>query len=105
MYLYLTSFLFSGDDDVFSTDLTDEEIRKLYKGVDRPLVWVYGAKDEYYQASNGDEVENYERFKSLVPAIKEGHLVPNADHCITAKDAQQAFCKIVSDFLTTIHEQ
>lgn len=105
MYLYLTSFLFSGDDDVFSTDLTDEEIKELYKGVDRPLIWVYGAKDEYYQASNGDEVENYERFKSLVPAIKEGHLVPNADHCITAEDAQQVFCKIVSDFLTTIDEQ
>ncbi|CEP14159.1 hypothetical protein [Parasitella parasitica] len=91
-----------GDDDVFSTDFTDQEIKELFQGVDRPIVWVYGEKDEYYMPSNGDAMKNIERFMSLVPAIKGGHLVANADHCINDKVAQQDFCKIVSDYLISL---
>lgn len=93
---------YSGDDDVFSTDFTDDEIKKLFEGVDRPIVWVYGEKDEYYMPSNGDPQKSIDKFMRLVPAIKEGHLVPDADHCITDKEAQKVFCKIVSDFLSSI---
>ncbi|KAI8639892.1 hypothetical protein BD408DRAFT_420711 [Parasitella parasitica] len=91
-----------GDDDVFSTDFDDKEITRLFQDVDRPIVWVYGEKDEYYMPSSGDARENIERFKKLVPAIKEGHLVANADHCINDKEAQQVFCQIVSDFLVSL---
>ncbi|KAG1111892.1 hypothetical protein G6F42_014897 [Rhizopus arrhizus] len=93
-----------GDDDVFSTDFTDEEIKKLFEGVDRPLVWVYGEKDEYYPPSNRNPQESIDKYMRLVPAIKEGHIVPNADHCITDKEAQQAFCKIISDYLISIEK-
>lgn len=98
------TLIHSGDDDVFSTDFTDDEIKKLFEGVDRPIVWVYGEKDEYYMPSNGDPQKSIDRFMRLVPAIKEGHLVPNADHCITDKEAQKVFCKIVSDFLSSIDQ-
>jgi len=89
---------------VFSTDFTDEEIKKLFEGVDRPLVWVYGEKDEYYPPSNRNPQESIDKYMRLVPAIKEGHIVPNADHCITDKEAQQAFCKIISDYLISIEK-
>ncbi|OBZ83101.1 hypothetical protein A0J61_08850 [Choanephora cucurbitarum] len=87
-----------GDDDVFSTDFTDEEIKGLYKDIHRPICWVYSENDEFY-ASEKDKRQVMERFKSLCPAIVETHIVPQGDHNITRTDSQQAFCQIIHDFL------
>ncbi|KAI9363220.1 hypothetical protein BD770DRAFT_315333 [Pilaira anomala] len=87
-----------GDDDVFSTDLTDQEITKLYENVNRPICWVYSDQDEFY-ASEQDKVEVMNRFKSICPAIKVAANVPFGDHCIDRQDAQEHFCKVVEDFL------
>ena len=90
--------VFSGDDDVFSTDFTNEEIKGLYKDIHRPICWVYSENDEFY-ASEKDKRQVMERFKSLCPAIVETHIVPQGDHNITRTDSQQAFCQIIHDFL------
>lgn len=91
----------SGDDDVFSTDLTDQEISKLYQGVNRPICWVYSDQDEYY-SSKQDKSTVMNRFKSLCLAIKITVTVPFGNHCIERQDSQEYFCSIVDDFLKTI---
>ncbi|KAI9255349.1 hypothetical protein EDC94DRAFT_661970 [Helicostylum pulchrum] len=90
-----------GDDDIFSTDLTDGEISKLYQGVNRPICWIYSDQDEYY-SSKQDKTTVMNRFKSLCPAIKITAIVPFGDHCIERQDSQEYFCSIVDDFLKTI---
>lgn len=90
-----------GDDDVFSTDLTDDEITHLYQGVRRPICWVYSDNDEYY-ASSQDKIQVMERFKNICPAIKVTANVPHGDHSIVRQDSQEYFVKVVKNFLTNI---
>ncbi|KAI9485468.1 MAG: hypothetical protein EXX96DRAFT_494609 [Benjaminiella poitrasii] len=91
-----------GDDDVFSTDLSDEEIKKLYENVNRPLCWIYSENDEFYAAKDINHLNVMNRYQNLCPAIKETHIVPKGDHSITREDSQQAFCDIVDNFLNKI---
>ncbi|KAI8079083.1 uncharacterized protein B0P05DRAFT_542262 [Gilbertella persicaria] len=87
-----------GDDDVFSTDFTDEEIKRLFADLHQPICWVYSEKDEFY-ASDKDKTLVMHRFQSLCPAIIETHIIPEGDHNITRKDSQEAFCLVVKGFL------
>lgn len=97
-YSYLAS---SGDDDVFSTDLTTDEIKNLYEGVNKPICWVYSDQDEYY-ASTQDKYEVMKRFESICPAIKITANVPHGDHSITREDSQEYFCSVVEEFLKSL---
>ncbi|KAI7902533.1 uncharacterized protein BX663DRAFT_511384 [Cokeromyces recurvatus] len=88
-----------GDDDVFSTDLSDEEIKKLYENVNRPICWIYSENDEFYVNKVEKQSDVMQRFQNICSAIKETHIIPNGDHSITRKDSQIAFCKVIDDFL------
>lgn len=101
LFVLYSSLSYSGDDDVFSTDLTIDEIKHLYKGINKPICWVYSDQDEYY-ASTQDKYEVMERFKSICSAIKVTANVPHGDHSIVRQDSQEYFCNIVEDFLKTI---
>lgn len=85
---------------MYSTDLTEEEIKKLYTGVFRPICWIYGEDDECYVSKQEPSVV-MKRYQRLCPAIKETHIVPKADHCITREDSQAVFCSIVGSFIDT----
>ncbi|KAI9282303.1 hypothetical protein BY458DRAFT_552523 [Sporodiniella umbellata] len=87
-----------GDDDLFSTDLSDQEILSRYQNVSRPMCWVYSEKDEFY-ASSVPQKEAMARYKSLVPAIKKAVIVPEGDHIISKKVSQDYFISVVKDFL------
>ncbi|CAO3660064.1 hypothetical protein G6F70_007128 [Rhizopus microsporus] len=90
-----------GDDDVFSTDLTDEEILRLYDNVTRPICWVYSEKDEFY-ASSLNQNDVMKRFQKLCPAIKMTASIPNGSHAIIDPAAQIEFCKVVKDFIISL---
>jgi hypothetical protein len=78
--------------------LSEAEIQELYKGVERPICWVYSEKDEFY-ASKQSQQEVMKRFQKICPAIKECHSVPAGDHCVTKRISQEAFCNIVEGFI------
>jgi pimeloyl-ACP methyl ester carboxylesterase len=101
LFLLTNAWSFSGDDDVFSTDLTVDELTKLYENVTRPICWIYSDQDEFF-ASNQDKSQLMERFKRICPAIKVTANVPHGDHSITRQDSQEYFCKVVDEFLKTI---
>lgn len=98
---FLSLAIKGGDDDVFSTDLTDQEIRTLYQNIHRPICWVYSEKDECYTSST-DPKEVMTRYQSLCDAIQMVTIVPNGDHLITHLDAQSYFCSLVKDFIQSL---
>lgn len=81
--------------------MTEEEIKKLYENVERPICWVYSDQDEFY-ASTQEKVQVMKRFQDICPAIKLTASVPYGDHNITRKDSQEYFCKVVEEFLQLI---
>ncbi|KAG1472211.1 hypothetical protein G6F56_001679 [Rhizopus delemar] len=87
-----------GDDDVFSTDLSDQEILFRFKDVNDPICWVYSENDEFY-ASKLPKQQVIERFQSLIPAIQTAVIVPEGDHSITKKASQDYFVSVVKDFI------
>lgn len=98
---FLSLAIKGGGDDVFSTDLTDQEIRTLYQNIHRPICWVYSEKDECYTSST-DPKEVMTRYQSLCDAIQMVTIVPNGDHLITHLDAQSYFCSLVKDFIQSL---
>ncbi|KAI8391390.1 uncharacterized protein BYT42DRAFT_556714 [Radiomyces spectabilis] len=98
---YYSLAAFGGDDDVFSSDLPDDVLEKLYSGVERPMMLVHGSADECFP-DNVSMLDLLERFKSFSPAIKRIEVIPDGDHCYTDKDAQQQLISVVMSFLDTI---
>ncbi|ORZ08399.1 hypothetical protein BCR42DRAFT_382708 [Absidia repens] len=92
-----------GDDDVFSTDLTDEELNLIYKDVNQPMMAVNGQEDEYYRSSV-DRMVFLERLQKVCPAIRNIHVVAGADHKVNNPQAQIALVELVSSFLESVKD-
>ncbi|KAI8333612.1 hypothetical protein BC941DRAFT_401151 [Chlamydoabsidia padenii] len=89
---------YGGDDDVFSTDLTDDELDKLYKDVNQPMMVIHGQQDEFYKSSM-DPMVMLQRLQKSCPAIKKIAVVPGANHKIFDPQAQTILMDLVSSFL------
>ncbi|KAI8099460.1 uncharacterized protein BX664DRAFT_321291 [Halteromyces radiatus] len=90
-----------GDDDLFSTDLTDEELKKVFQGVHQPMLLLNGAQDEFYQSSI-DPLTFLERLQKLCPAIRDIGIIPGANHKVDDLNAQHILASRVLSFLDTI---
>ncbi|KAI9270799.1 hypothetical protein BDA99DRAFT_478753 [Phascolomyces articulosus] len=87
-----------GDDDVFSTDLSDDMIRQLYEGVNRPMAMVFTKDDECYM-SEIPPTQVMERYQSFCPAIRKTCLIEDGGHSLTTKEAQKHISDIVIEFI------
>lgn len=94
-------FLTRGDDDVFSSDLTDSELEDLYKDVKQPMMVLHGQQDEYYKSSM-DQMVLLQRLQDVCPAIQKIAVVPGANHKVFDPQAQDALMDLVSSFLDTL---
>ncbi|KAI9496326.1 hypothetical protein BDB00DRAFT_142925 [Zychaea mexicana] len=90
-----------GDDDVFSTDLTDETIKRLYEGVNRPTAMVHVKDDECYVGKE-DQLELMKRFQSFCPAIRRTIVLEEGGHNVNAKVGQEQLCDFVVEFIRHI---
>ncbi|ORX56802.1 DUF1749-domain-containing protein [Hesseltinella vesiculosa] len=87
-----------GQDDVFSGDLTEDELDRLYDGLTQPMMLVHGSEDEFYK-SPVDQMELLERLQRACPAIQKIAVVSGGDHSLTDPTAAEAFVDLVISFL------
>lgn len=92
---------YRGDDDVFSSDLPDDMIERLYKGMERPMAMLHSKDDECY-GSSMDPMELMKRYQSFCPAIKKLGLLDNGGHSVTTKEGQGQLCEFVLEFIREI---
>jgi hypothetical protein len=89
---------YSGQDDMFSTDLTLAQVAEIYKGVCIPMGMVQSAEDQY--VPDPTQLPGLlERHHRAYAGYRLTRLIPNADHGLSSKEAQKAFCDIVRDFV------
>ena len=91
-------YIYSGDDDVFSTDLSDDMIKQLYEGVNRPIVMVHTKDDECYM-SEKDQMQVMKRYQDFCPAIRKTYLIETGGHSLTTEESHQEICDIVVEFI------
>ncbi|CAO3599869.1 unnamed protein product [Absidia cylindrospora] len=98
---FFSLYSHGGDDDVFSTDLSDEELDHLYKDVNQPMLAMHGEIDEYYR-SPVDQMVILKRLQKACPAFKKIAVIPGATHKVVSPQAQSILVELVSSFLDTI---
>ncbi|CEP22847.1 unnamed protein product [Cyberlindnera jadinii] len=106
-YRWLSMSLKGGDDDYFSSDLSDEQLRSTFGKVDKPLAFLYSGDDEFVP-STVDKQSLVEHWSSFVPSqylSKESKVVPGATHNCGSKSKPESFSVLnesVSNFLSSI---
>eukprot|EP01065_Artemidia_motanka_P053558 TRINITY_DN9969_c0_g1_i1.p1 TRINITY_DN9969_c0_g1~~TRINITY_DN9969_c0_g1_i1.p1 ORF type:complete len:134 (+),score=50.07 TRINITY_DN9969_c0_g1_i1:509-910(+) len=107
-YRYRSLYTRLADDDMFSSDLTDEELQRILK-VGVPTLVVQSAADEYVP----DHVDREKQARRIHAACasscdagaggKGGVVVlPGADHGVAQEPAQELFIEEVAKFLSSL---
>eukprot|EP00299_Pterocystis_sp_00344_P007893 c2767_g1_i1.p1 GENE.c2767_g1_i1~~c2767_g1_i1.p1 ORF type:complete len:298 (-),score=73.89 c2767_g1_i1:28-921(-) len=89
-----------GDDDMFSSDLTDEEMKSRLGGLTKPCLIAFSMADEYVP-KHVDKQKLCQRLKSM---LSNSTLIQieNADHSLTSQEATAEFTEATLAFLSTI---
>ena len=89
-----------GDDDMFSSDFTDDELKSKLGHVRVPVLIVHSGDDEY--AKHIDKKAITERMQRLFEKSK-GIVIEGANHDFSSnKEHEKEFFAIVNDFVTKL---
>lgn len=75
-------------EDVFSSDLIDEEIKTIYDNLNIPIIWIWSKQDEYVSNNIKQHVENFIKNKLANRNNSTFILLENADHAVNNPDQQ-----------------
>ncbi|KAI8338195.1 hypothetical protein BC941DRAFT_396031 [Chlamydoabsidia padenii] len=98
---FFSLYSHGGDDDVFSTDLSDKELDHLYVNVNQPMILMHGELDEFYRSSVPQMVI-LKRLQKACPAIKRIAVIPGATHKVVDPRAQTVLIDHVTSFIKSI---
>lgn len=75
-------------EDLFSSDLTDEQLKNIYENIEIPITWIWSKQDEYVPDDIKDEVENFVQTKLANQTNSTFILLENADHAVNNQQEQ-----------------
>lgn len=84
-------------EDLFSSDLNDNELNDIYMNINIPIIWIWSKQDEYVPNHIKDHVQNFIQNKLAKKNNSTFILLENADHAVT--DHQQQIYMIEHLFL------
>ena len=99
-YLSLTQRL--GEDDMFSNDLTESELRSRLGHVDVPTMIVLSGSDEYVPPSVAPRELGSRLLAALAPCegFRRLCIIPGANHALDGHEG--VFVDLVADFLRSL---
>ncbi|KAI9028213.1 hypothetical protein CLU79DRAFT_832624 [Phycomyces nitens] len=95
---FFSLYAVGGDDDMFSSDLSDDFLKNLYKDVNSPMLLLGSECDEFYKSTRISQRDLLNRFASFSPLVTSD-IVPGADHSATQLDCQLYICQTVISFI------
>jgi len=75
-------------EDLFSSDLTDEQLRNIYEKIETPISWIWSKQDEYVPDNIKQEVENFVKNKLSNKNDSTFLLLEQADHAVSNQQEQ-----------------
>ncbi|KAI1823045.1 hypothetical protein F4861DRAFT_350032 [Xylaria intraflava] len=94
-----------GEDNYFSPDLNDETAASFWKRVDKPLLILHSANDEFIPTSVDKEglVNHWRELCNAGIVSDLSGTIPGAGHRVEEPKAEMWLCKTVIKFLQTIN--
>lgn len=87
-----------GDDDLFSSDLTPQELSQLFSTITTPMMLVLSGADEYVPP-HVDPQKIILNIGQHCPGFRFGRVIQGANHALDDNDHQVEFCSIVNSFI------
>lgn len=82
-YRYYSLYGVNGDDDYFSSDLSDEKFIELYQHIKVPIIFIESENDQFIPPSV-NKLQHIQRMASFIPMnLGKYLLIPNTDHGVT----------------------
>ena len=91
-------------EDLFSSDLTDEELKKIYSMIDMPIDWIWSKQDQYVPDDLRDEVLHFVQTKLAKKSNSTFLLLENADHFVQDLQEQNVMIEHILQLLITSSE-
>lgn len=100
-YRWCSLIVPGGDDDYFSSDLSDDFLKSTFGKLARPFLVLENEKDEYVP-KNVDKAHLLKRWEAASNHqywSKNSGYVKNASHLVVEKDAQDHLLSLVTEFI------
>ena len=75
-------------EDLFSSDLTDEQIKGIYHSIETPIAWICSSEDEYVPDDIKQDVQHFIQNKLAKQTHGTFLLLDKADHAVTGQQEQ-----------------
>ncbi|CAF0768449.1 unnamed protein product [Rotaria sp. Silwood1] len=75
-------------EDLFSSDLTDEQLKNIYEKIETPITWIWSKQDEYVPNDIKHQVEDFIKNKLANKNNSTFILLENADHAVNNQQEQ-----------------
>ncbi|UJR34937.1 hypothetical protein I4U23_027715 [Adineta vaga] len=95
---------FNSIEDLFSSDLSDEQVKKIYEKINLPNIWIWSKQDEYVPDEIKDEVGTFVKTKLANRTNSKFILLENSDHAISNEHEQIYMIDQIIQFIQSIHE-
>jgi pimeloyl-ACP methyl ester carboxylesterase len=96
------TFIRSGDDDYFTSDLDDATVKRVWGRFEKPVLVLHSEKDEFVP-SKVDLPALNQRYQDANPVVsKLSGLIPEASHAVQGDESRQWLSQRVQDFLQEI---
>ena len=75
-------------EDLFSSDLNDQEINSIYQNISTPIIWIWSKEDEYVPNDIKQQVEDFIKNKLSNRTNSKLILLENSDHTVSSQQQQ-----------------
>ena len=88
-------------EDLFSSDLSDEDLKQIYQNIEIPIAWIWSKKDQYVPDDIKDEVMNFVQNKLANRTNSSFLLLEEADHFIHDEKQQNILINFILHVLSS----
>ncbi|SCU95595.1 LAME_0F12706g1_1 [Lachancea meyersii CBS 8951] len=101
VYRWCSLALPGGDDDYFSSDLSEEQLKSTFGKIRRPFLMAYSEFDQFVPESVDKPklLRKWESCSNPMYYSKYSGLIKGADHQVVQEDARSYMCDMVKNFL------
>ena len=75
-------------EDLFSSDLNDQQLNEIYQNISIPIIWIWSKQDEYVPEEIKDQVQHFIQKKLAARKHSTFILLENADHAVSDPQEQ-----------------
>ena len=94
----------NSSEDMFSSDLTDQQLKSIYQNISIPIIWIWSKRDEYVPDDIRNQVENFVKNKLANRSNSTLVLLESADHAVSNPEEQTNMIERITQIISSSNE-